>query len=255
MALTRFFRRRNGNTPAGPPRIPPNLRIYAVGDIHGCRERLARLHQAIERDAAGVAGRKVVVYLGDYVDRGEDPAGVIEDLLRPAPQGFERVFLKGNHEDFLLRSLTDKSALLPWLANGGDTTCRAYGVEPTNPPDGVKDLLGWLQQRLGEALPTSHRRFLETLQLTYSEGDYFFCHAGVRPGVGLDEQSEEDLLWMREPFLSSRHPLGKVVVHGHTPAASPERRANRIGIDTGACYGGTLTALVLEDDAQRFLQV
>jgi serine/threonine protein phosphatase 1 len=255
MALSRLFKRREGEAPAGPPRVPDNLRVYAVGDIHGCRERLGRLHQAIEQDAASAPGRKVIVYLGDYVDRGEDPAGVIEDLLRDPPAGFERVFLKGNHEDFLLRSLQDKSALLPWLANGGDSTCRAYGIEPTNPPDGVKDLLGWLQQRLGEALPARHRSFLENLQLTHGEGDYFFCHAGVRPGVGLDAQSEEDLLWMREPFLSNRLPLGKVVVHGHTPATNPERRANRIGIDTGACYGGTLTALVLEGDAQRFLQV
>jgi len=255
MGLSRLFRRREPETAAGPARLPENLRVYAVGDIHGCRERLHKLHEAIERDGAGAKGRKVIVYLGDYVDRGEDSAGVIEDLLSDRPAGFERVFLKGNHEDFLLRSLEDKGALLPWLSNGGDSTCRAYGIEPTNPPDGVKDLLGWLQRRLAEALPDRHRRFLQALKLTHGEGDYFFCHAGVRPGVSLDEQSEEDLLWMREPFLSSKQSLGKVVVHGHTPATGPERRANRIGIDTGACYGGSLTALVLEGDEQRFLQV
>jgi serine/threonine protein phosphatase 1 len=254
MALTRLFKRRESEAPAGPPRLPDNLRVYAVGDIHGCRERLKKLHDVIERDSAGVAGRKVIVYLGDYVDRGEDSAGVIEDLLRDEPAGFERIFLKGNHEDFLLRSLEDKGALLPWLANGGDSTCRAYGVEPTNPPDGVKDLLGWLRQRLGEALPERHLTFLRNLRLTHGEGDYLFVHAGVRPGVELEKQSEEDLLWMREPFLSSKQSLGKVVVHGHTPSATPERRANRIGIDTGACYGGALTALVLEGDDQRFLQ-
>ena len=254
MVLTRLFKRRESEPPTGAPRLPDNLRLYAVGDIHGCRERLQRLHAAIERDAAGFAGRKVIVYLGDYVDRGEDSAGVIEDLLRAEPAGFERIFLKGNHEDFLLRSLEDKGALLPWLANGGDSTCRAYGIEPTNPPDGTTDLLGWLQQRLREALPEGHLSFLRNLRLTHGEGDYLFVHAGVRPGIDLGKQSEEDLLWMREPFLSSRQPLGKVVVHGHTPSASPERRANRIGIDTGACYGGALTALVLEGDDQRFLQ-
>jgi len=254
VALSRLFRRREREAPSGPPRLPEDLRVYAVGDIHGCRERLRKLHAAIEQDAATARGRKVIVYLGDYVDRGEDSAGVIEDLLAGEPAGFERVFLKGNHEDFLLRSLEDKGALLPWLSNGGDSTCRAYGLEPTAPPDGVKDLLGWLQQRLAEILPERHRRFFQDLKLTHGEGDYFFCHAGVRPGVGLEEQSEEDLLWMREPFLSSKQALGKVVVHGHTPAAGPERRANRIGIDTGACYGGCLTALVLEGDEQRFLQ-
>jgi serine/threonine protein phosphatase 1 len=253
MALRNLFRRREGEVPAAPPRVPDNLRVYAVGDIHGCKERLEKLHQAIERDAVGAGGRKVIVYLGDYVDRGEDPAGVIDVLLRDEPAGFERVFLKGNHEDFLLRSLQDRSALLPWLSNGGDATCRAYGIEPTNPPDGVKDLLGWLQQRLGEALPPRHRRFLEDLKLTHGEGDYFFCHAGVRPGVPLEEQDRTDLTWIRDPFLSSTDDLGAVVIHGHTPVEKPDVRRNRINIDTGAVLGGPLTCLVLEGKDYRFL--
>lgn len=254
MALSRLFKRRD-TALAGPPRVADNLRVYAVGDIHGCRERLRKLHDAIVADAAGATGRKVIVYLGDYVDRGEDSAGVIADLLRDEPAGFERIFLKGNHEDFLLRSLEDKGALLPWLANGGDSTCRAYGVDPSAPPEGVKDLLGWVQERLLELLPPRHLAFLKDLKLTHGEGDYLFVHAGVRPGIDLESQSEEDLLWMREPFLSNKRSLGKVVVHGHTPSVDPEQRPNRIGIDTGACYGGALTAVVLEGDGQRFLQV
>lgn len=256
MTRLRLFRR--SREAAG---LPPGLRVYAIGDIHGCRARLAALHQAILADARGFGGRRLLVYLGDYVDRGEDSRGVIEDLIGPPPTepgaedaAFERVFLKGNHEDFMLQALEDKTVLVPWLGNGGDQTCRAYGVEPTAPPEDAGDLLGWLRDALAAALPADHLAFLRGLATSHVEGGYFFCHAGVDPRVALEKQAEHDLLWMREPFLSCKQPFGKVVVHGHTPTSSPERRANRIGIDTGACYGGKLTALVLEGDDQRFLQ-
>lgn len=253
MILKRLFQPR---PPApGQPAVPPGTRVYAIGDIHGCDAQLERLHAAILADAAGAPPRRLLVYLGDYVDRGAGSRAIIEALVAPAPEGFERVFLKGNHEDFMLQVLSDKSVFLPWLMNGGDATCRSYGIEPTAPPDGCEDLLGWLQGALEAALPATHRRFLERLALSHVEGDYFFCHAGIRPGVALEAQSEQDLLWMREPFLSAKAQHGKVVVHGHTPCSDPERRANRIGVDTGACYGGRLTAVVLEAHEQRFLQV
>jgi len=255
MSLAGLFKRRKEQAAAkGPPSLPEGLRVYAVGDVHGCREQLRRLHRAIVADAAAAPARRLLIYLGDYIDRGSDSRGVIEELCEPAPAGFERVFLLGNHEDFLLQALHDRSALLPWLSNGGDQTCRAYGLEPTAPPDGADDLFLWLQEALVASLPARHRAFLEGLALSHSEGDYFFCHAGVRPDVALEAQSSEDLLWMREPFLSSRQSFGKVVVHGHTPSLAPECRGNRIGIDTGACYGGKLTALVLQGNEQRFLQ-
>jgi len=253
MVLGHLFRR--SAPPVGSPRAPDDMRIYAIGDIHGCHDRLRRLHAAIEADAATAPARRRLVYLGDYVDRGPESRAVIETLLQPAPTGFERIFLKGNHEDFMLQVLDDKSVFLPWLTNGGDATCRSYGIEPTAPPEGCDDLLGWLRQALVAALPASHRRFLADLALHHVAGDYYFCHAGVRPGVALEAQGPEDLMWIREPFLSAKASHGKVVVHGHTPVSEPERRANRIGIDTGACYGGRLTALVLEGHAQRFLQV
>lgn len=253
--MTPFSLFRRGRTVA---RAPEGLRVYAIGDIHGCLARLEALHRAILEDARSSTGRRLLVYLGDYIDRGEDSRGVIELLLQPSPADergpFERVFLKGNHEDFMLQALEDKSVLVPWLANGGEQTCRSYGIEPTAPPDGTPDLLAWLRDALDAALPPEHRAFLRALKSSHSEGGYYFCHAGIDPAVALDRQAEQDLLWMREPFLSSRQTFGKVVVHGHTPTSAPDRRPNRIGIDTGACYGGRLTALVLDGDEQRFLQ-
>ncbi len=252
MVLKRLFQRRAAD--ADPPAAPPDTRIYAIGDIHGCHAQLERLHTAILADAAGAPARRLLVYLGDYVDRGPESKAVLETLTQAPPDGFERIFIKGNHEDFMLQVLDDKSVFLPWLMNGGDATCRSYGIEPTAPPDGSDDLLGWLQQALREALPGPHRDFLAALQLHHVEGDYYFCHAGIRPGVALEAQVDEDLMWIRDPFLASRASHGKVVVHGHTPVGAPERRANRIGIDTGACYGGQLTAVVLDGHEQRFLQ-
>ncbi len=259
MMLKRLFQRRPekaAETPGpGAPRAPAGSRLYAIGDIHGCLDHLRRLHDAILADAATAPPRRVLIYLGDYVDRGPASRGVIEALAAPGPAGFERVFLKGNHEDFLVQALTDRSVLPSWLINGGDATCRSYGFDPDHPPPGCKDRAAWQQESLRAALPPAHRAFLKSLALSHREGDYFFCHAGVRPGVRLAAQRAEDLMWIREPFLSTSAPHGKVVGHGHTPSQSPERRANRIGIDTGACYGGNLTALVLEDEEQRFLQV
>ena len=236
-------------------RVPAGTRVYAVGDTHGCAERLRELHARILEDAAdSSAGRRVIVYLGDYVDRGPDSRQIVELLLHEPLPGFEPVHLKGNHEDMLLRFLEDKSVCLHWMQYGGDATCRSYGIEPLSAP-AVADRSGWLQERLRAGLPQDHLDFLNGLRLSHVEGDYLFVHAGVRPGTAPDEQVAEDLMWIREPFLASRADHGKVVVHGHTPTESPVRRRNRIGIDTGACYGGPLTALVLEDAEQRFLQV
>ena len=138
--------------------------------------------------------------------------------------------------------------------NGGDATLRSYGVDPwqsTQSDNFAEDLRGSFAKRLPEA----HLTFFRSLQQTHEEGDYLFVHAGVRPGVALDAQAAEDLIWIREDFLNSKEDFGRVVVHGHTPQRSPQSRANRIGIDTGAVYGGKLTALVLEGSERRFLQV
>ena len=252
--LSAFFGRDLDQAPLGAF-VPRDTRVYAVGDVHGCAERLAALHRAIAEDAAAAeAGRKVVVYLGDYVDRGPDSKAVIELLLGDPLPGFHAEHLLGNHEDFLRRFLEDGSVALNWFMNGGDATLRSYGVDPyqdANSLHWLRDLSAAFHGRL----PPDHAAFFEGLAMSHVEGDYLFVHAGVRPGLALDRQDPEDLIWIREPFLSSKDDHGKIVVHGHTPAKAPELRANRINVDTGACYGGPLTALVLHDDQQAFLQV
>lgn len=249
MALSGLFAS-GSKAAAGAARVPADTRVYAVGDIHGCLDTLERLHEEIARDAAASeAERKVLVYLGDYVDRGPDSQGVIDLLIEEPLAGFEIVHLMGNHEQFLLEFLDDPEVIRIWLPNGGEETLRSFGVNPfTGGAAG-------LQEGLRAALSAPQQLFLRALKLSHVEGDYLFVHAGLRPGIPFEEQDPHDLMWIRQEFLESRADFGKVVVHGHSPTRKPEQRANRIGIDTGAVYGGSLTALVLEGDGQDFLQV
>ncbi len=242
--------------------VPPGTRVYAVGDCHGCLAALRGLRAAILADSmhadaeAPRADRRVVVYLGDYIDRGPDSRGVVELLIGAPLAGFESVHLLGNHEVFMRGFLDGEDVAAVWMMNGGSETMRSYGLDVAaiNGPWPGCDAPA-LRAALAEAVPEAHRAFLDGLALSHVEGDYFFAHAGVCPGVPLAAQGENDLLWIRESFLGSTVDHGKVVVHGHSPARAPEVRPNRIGIDTGACFGGKLTALVLEDDQHRFLQV
>jgi serine/threonine protein phosphatase 1 len=236
------------------PRAPADTRVYAVGDIHGCTDKLQALHKLIAWDAANAPKRRVVVYVGDYIDRGPDSREAVDLLIGEPLEGFESIHLIGNHEAFLLQFLGDSSVAMSWLMNGGDATCRSYGVDPYAPP-GLADRFSWLQQALAERVPEAHLAFFRGLAPHHVEGDYLFVHAGIRPGVPLADQDPADLIWIREPFLSSDEDHGKMVIHGHTPTTAPDLRHNRIGIDTGACFGGRLTALVLEGDSRRFLQV
>ena len=245
-------------------RVPAGVRIYAIGDIHGCIDQLRALRRKIEEDAARAgegrarSRRRVLVYLGDYIDRGPDSRGVIDLLLREPLPGFESVHLLGNHEQFMLRFLEGVAEPMQdpmfWaMMNGGDATWRSYGIDPLAARE-APDTVDWLRRELSALVPGEHKAFLSGLKLSHEEGDYLFVHAGVRPGVPLEEQSPEDLIWIREPFLNSPADHGKIVVHGHSASHEPELMANRIGIDTGACYGGPLTALVLEGAEQRLLQ-
>lgn len=233
------------NEQLAPGRVPPGRRIYAVGDIHGCVHRLEALLGDIRADLAARPGpAPTLVLLGDYVDRGLESARVLELLLGAPPvPGAELVLLKGNHEAMMLDACalgaTD-NALRFWMDNGGLATLESYDTDPAFP--------GWLQR-----IPPAHLALMRRCQLRHAVGDYLFVHAGVRPDVPLERQDAHDLLWIREPFLSWRKPLGAVVVHGHTPVPKPEIRPHRIGIDTGACFGGTLTCLVLEEDRMGFL--
>lgn len=238
----------------GESRAPEGMRLYAIGDVHGCDAMLAEMHGRIADDLAQrpVADHRIV-HVGDYTDRGDDSAGVIERLVRMTAADHQVICLKGNHDALFAGFLTDPAEHGPvWLSNGGDATLRSYGVTP------VRSLLGGfdyrrLSERLAEVLPAAHRSFLETLPLTARFGDYLFVHAGIRPGVPLESQDPEDLIWIREDFLWDASNHGFVVVHGHTPVTAPEVRLNRIGIDTGAVYGGFLTCLVLEGSEYRFL--
>jgi serine/threonine protein phosphatase 1 len=235
------------------PEVPAGSRVYAVGDIHGCVELLRQMHQLIHQDAyRRQASRNVVIYLGDYVDRGSDSPAVIDVLLDEPLPSFESVHLKGNHEESLLRFLTDTSVGAAWMAYGGAATLLSYGVRPPGPAT-IKPDFTAAQHALSARLPERHRRFLSGLRLTHTEGDYFFTHAGVRPGIPLDQQAEDDLLWIRDDFLRSDVEYGKIVVHGHSITAQPDVQRNRIGIDTGAFASGTLTCLVLEGSDWSFL--
>jgi len=194
----------------------------------------------------------VTVFLGDYIDRGRGSMRVIERLATGEwPTSI--IALAGNHEDFLLAFLNDAGFLAFWRSQGGLETLHSYGVD-VGPAMAGRDF-GEVQAAFTARFPKQHRDFLETLKISTVIGDYFFCHAGVRPGLDLECQGREDLLSIREPFLSSAAEHGKVVVHGHTPGIAPEIRSNRIGIDTAAYATGRLTCLILEKDEQRFLPV
>ena len=244
-----------GMAAASPaPVPPPGQRIYAVGDIHGRADLLDRLHALIVEDAArapqGTACR--IVYLGDYVDRGPDSAGVIARLIAGPPPGWSAVHLRGNHDAALLAFLRDAAYLRIWGTFGGLQTLASYGVAPPSAGAGI-DALEEARAALEARLPASHRAFLEATEAMHVVGGLVFVHAGLRPGLPLSDQVEDDLLWIREPFLSSPRSHGKLVVHGHSPSELVEILPNRVGVDTGAYATGVLSAVVFDGGPLRIL--
>jgi serine/threonine protein phosphatase 1 len=231
--------------------LPPGERVYAVGDVHGCADLASRM-QALIREHAAQAhpASTTVVWLGDYVDRGPSSRQVV-DLLLAFARDHRSVFLMGNHEEALLRFLVEPRDGLQWFRLGGLETLASYGVEVEalhyglGPDDIRKAFLA--------ALPEAHREFFLTLELSRSIGEFFFCHAGVRPRVGLGAQAPHDLIWIREEFLNWRDDFGMMIVHGHTPVAEPELRPNRVNVDTGAFATGRLTCAVIEGSEISFL--
>lgn len=233
------------------PRVPPGSRVYAVGDIHGRVDLLRAINQLIHEDAyEKQAPRNLVVYLGDFIDRGDHSRDVIDCLLDEPIPGFEIVHLLGNHEESMLHFLADAAIGPAWMSYGGVATLRSYGVRP---PNSDRDLLR-AQSELRSRVPTRHLEFLRELKLSHCEEDYLFVHAGLRPGLPMEEQTAADILWIRDEFLTSEADFGKIVVHGHTITEAPDVRRNRIGIDTGAFASGILTCLVLADEQWSFLQ-
>lgn len=238
-----------------PTRVPDGVTVYAIGDIHGRADLLRKLSDKIIEDASRQENpqhRHAVVFLGDYVDRGFQSREVIELLLGDLFNGFETRFLKGNHEEALLTFLTDASMGPKWANFGGIETLVSYNIQPPRSRENLED---WekARQALVECMPMSHRTFLENLELCLVLGDYAFVHAGLRPGRALEEQSERDLLWIREEFLADVRSFENIVVHGHTPINEPHRDYRRIGVDTGAYMSGKLTAVRLCGEDVSFI--
>lgn len=236
-------------------RVPDGITVYAIGDIHGRADLLRNMVEIIKNDAArdtDPGHRHAVVFLGDYIDRGFQSRDVIECLLSNPFDQFETRFLKGNHEAAFIRFLDDASQGPVWANYGGVETLVSYNIQP---PRSRENLEEWevARKELVKVMPDEHRLFLERLELCLVLGDYSFVHAGMKPGKPLEDQSENDLLWIREEFLNDKKSFETVVVHGHTPLSSPHRDHRRIGVDTGAYMSGKLTAVRLCGDTVEFL--
>ena len=228
------------------PRIAEDLRIYAVGDVHGRSDLLQRMLDAIDMTLVTHPVENVVqVFLGDYIDRGPNSREVIETLLARRRR-HAMICLKGNHESYALAFLSDPTLWSEWRRIGGLNTLLSYGIQPTATDDPIEQLK--IAEAFSDVLPESHRRFLLGLPLSFTCGDFFFAHAGARPGIPLAHQREQDLLWIRDDFLLHEEAFDKIVVHGHTPSKKVDIRSNRINIDTGAYATGRLTCLVLQGD-------
>jgi serine/threonine protein phosphatase 1 len=246
-----MWKLRRTKAPVTRPVVHDGLRIYAIGDVHGRADLLKKLFARIDADLqADPIAETMHVFLGDYIDRGKDSATVL-DLLIERASSHKMTFLKGNHELYLTEFLENPRILGAWAHYGALPTLASYGLAPTinaNPQQQAE-----LAARLGDAMPKSHSQFLASLKPSFICGDFFFVHAGVRPGTPLTRQSEDDLFWIRDDFLLHEEPFEKIIVHGHTPVREPDVRKNRINIDTGAYATGRLTCLKLEQDKILFI--
>jgi serine/threonine protein phosphatase 1 len=228
------------------PSLPAELRIYAIGDIHG---RLDLLNELLARISSDIAlrptARPLYVFLGDYIDRGSASRETIDRLIEHG-KTHDTVFLKGNHELIAIKCLSDRDLFDQWLRLGGLETLVSYGVPAETLANGKQ--IAELQSAFHGALPQAHFRFFRDLKNSFECGDFFFAHAGVKPNVELSRQKENDLLWIRGEFLTSKDDFGKIIVHGHTPTHEIEVAPNRINIDTGAFATGRLSCLVVEGE-------
>jgi serine/threonine protein phosphatase 1 len=239
--------------PPVKPHCPPGSRIYCIGDIHGRYDLLKQLHEKILLHAENYSGHKELIYLGDYIDRGEHSNRVIECLLGEPMPGFDIVYLRGNHEQTMLDFLDDPEIGRSWFNFGGLQTLVSYGVRYKKLPTGKKDLQA-LRDDLQARVPYSHVIFLENTRYAHSSGSYYFVHAGIKPHLALEHQQPVDQLWIRDEFIEHTRPYEKIIVHGHTVSDEVEFMGNRIGLDTGAYLSGKLSCLVLEDDRQQLIQ-
>lgn len=240
--------------PCGPFEVPDGFRVYAVGDIHGRADLLQRLHGAVAEDSrVQPAENNLIVYLGDYLDRGFHVRETLDELVTGPPEGFRARYLRGNHEQLFLDFLKDPSVLRLWLDLGGQATLMSYGIRPPSGFGLRPGLAAEVRRELLEAMPGDHIAFLNSLEPFFHFGDYFFVHAGIRPGIPGELQRPEDLYWIRDDFLFSSEDFGFRVVHGHTIDEQAREHPNRVGIDTGAYATGVLTCAVLEGGRLRYL--
>lgn len=247
--MIRFWKRARSPAPSRPS-LPDGQRIYAIGDMHGRADLVALLLEAIARDLAqDPAPDASIIGLGDYVDRGPQSARTLALLCAASPAPL--IALRGNHEQMLLDFLDDATTLDAWRRFGGLETLHSYGVDVRAVMQGQD--FERARDALRAAMPAAHRQLLTASPLTHQAGDYFFCHAGVRPGLALDAQTASDLLWIRDDFLRSPAFHGKVIVHGHTPSPAVDARDHRINLDTGAYASGVLSCLRLEGEARRVM--
>jgi serine/threonine protein phosphatase 1 len=254
MSLLRFFSR----PPALPAKFVEGRVGYAIGDVHGCVNLLAAMLDEIETRAQTEqreAGPPLVVFLGDYVDRGSDSAGTLDLLASDRPSNCEKHYLRGNHEQAMVAFMEAPLANKRWVLHGGAETLMSYGVTPpslTNASDEAWVVAG---NALREKVPPEHHKFLSRLERYIELGGYVFVHAGVDASVALADQPDEVLYWTRAQFLGDKRRFSHVVVHGHTPADRPYKDARRIGVDTGAYASGALTAARFEGEEVTFFSV
>jgi serine/threonine protein phosphatase 1 len=251
MILRRLFT--SSSQVSWAPSVPDGLRIYAVGDIHGRADLLNNLKKIIAADrAADPKLEAYTVFLGDYIDRGPASKAVL-DVLSSHSFPTPIIPLCGNHEAMLLTILDGEDPMRSWLRNGGIETLHSYGVDIGQVRTEAD--LSQAAAHFRAIFPKTHHKFLRSLRLSHTVRDYFFCHAGIRPGVSLEKQRDEDLLMIREEFLWSDRKHPKMIVHGHTPVQEPEIKSNRINLDTGAYISGRLTCLVLQGYSKRLFAV
>lgn len=234
--------------------LPENERIYAIGDIHGRSDLLRLMLGRIKADAATYTGQVTLVCIGDYIDRGPDSKGVVDLLLGDVPAEWNTVFLRGNHEQAMLDFLDNPALRGEWLAWGGVQALESYDVFPYG-GRGLRDPKALAAEFEMALTAAGHTDFYSSTQLYLIAGSYLFVHAGVRRGLPLGSQMAEDLLFIRDDFLSRPHDLPYRIVFGHTILDVPLVEDDRIGLDTGAFQSGTLTAVKLDGQDATILQV
>jgi serine/threonine protein phosphatase 1 len=255
MNLARFLGIGSGARRARMPRLRldmTGLAVYAIGDVHGCLDELLALEDIIVRDAQNLPCRGLIVMLGDYVDRGPASAQVLDHLIAPPPPGLERICLAGNHELAMLDYLEGRITRAAWLRMGAEPTLLSYGIDHQR----LRDICGGDEQIddiIRNTIPSAHLTFLRSLTVLIETDRYIFVHAGIRPELELEKQTDDDLVFIRSAFFDKAHLLTRYVIHGHTPTEEARREGMRVNLDTGAFFSGRLTALRIWGDKGRYL--